>query len=236
MIFIDNKYTTTYYQIVERARFRVLTAYAENHHIIPEALFIIRSRPGRSGFIEGNPDSSSNIVRLTAREHFICHWLLTKMISGESRHKVCNALLMLRMESTGQQRYHTKITARVYAKLKEERHRQGINNPCFDNTIYDFYQSKSGAHEQLTQYEFYTKYAIPACNISLLVNGKQQSVRGWRMDNYQPAYYTFYHSATNVIENLTPYDFYKKHKIARTDVWNLINRPGCRSINGWSLI
>ena len=236
MIFIDNKYTATYYRIVERARFRIQQGYAENHHIIPESFYINRVRPGSIGFVEGNPNDPNNIIRLTPREHFICHWLLTKMISGEAKHKVCNALLMLRMEGAGQQRYRTKITARVYARLKEEHHRQGTNNPCFDDTIYDFYHGKLGGHEQMTQYAFYTKYAIPSCNVSLLVNGKQKSVRGWSMTNSPPILYTFFHSVNDVLERMTPYDFYKKYGIARTDVWNLIHREKCRSVRGWSLI
>ena len=236
MIFIDNKYTATYYRIVERARFRNLTGYAENHHIIPESFYINRGRSGSHGFVEGNPDNPDNIIRLTAREHFICHWLLTKMILGEARYKVCKALLMLRLEGEGQQRYHTKITARVYSRIKEEHHNQGTNNPCFDATIYDFYHNKADAHERMTQYAFYTKYSIPACSISLLVNGKQKSVKGWRMENIPPVLYTFYHSVTAVTESLTMYEFYKKYGIARTDVWNLINLPKCRSVRGWSLI
>lgn len=36
--------------------------YYETHHIIPKCL--------------GGNDSNSNLAVLTAREHFICHWLL----------------------------------------------------------------------------------------------------------------------------------------------------------------
>ena len=75
MLFIDNKYTRWYYDIINRAQTRAfLTSYSETHHIIPRSL-------------QGN-DEQNNLVKLTAREHFIAHWLLTKMTTGQARHKM----------------------------------------------------------------------------------------------------------------------------------------------------
>lgn len=46
--------------------------YHEFHHIVPRCV--------------GGTDMKSNIVALTPREHFLCHWLLTKMYPrGEAR-------------------------------------------------------------------------------------------------------------------------------------------------------
>jgi len=236
MIFIDDKYTRIYYQIIDNARNRNLSLYTEIHHVIPECLFKNRYRKGSPGFINGSANDAANLVKLTAREHFICHWLLTKMVMKDCVSKMHKALMMMRSESTNQQRYNTKITARIYARIKEENNHKGKNNPSFDTTLYNFYHSKSGAHEYLTQYDFYTKYSIPACNISLLVNGKQKSVKGWKITDSPPIIYNFYHSGTNTLEKLSAYDFYKKYGIARSDVWNLINRHSCKSIYGWSLI
>ncbi len=79
MLFIDNKYTTWYYQIINRALTREeLHGYSEAHHIVPKSL--------------GGSNNKINLVRLTAREHFICHWLLTKMVEGISRQKMAFAL------------------------------------------------------------------------------------------------------------------------------------------------
>lgn len=39
--------------------------YFETHHIVPRCL--------------GGNDDRTNLVELTAREHFVCHWLLTKI-------------------------------------------------------------------------------------------------------------------------------------------------------------
>jgi hypothetical protein len=101
-----NKYQTWYQNITDRARDRNLDCYTEKHHIIPRSL--------------GGTDYADNLVDLTAREHFICHWLLIKMNSGEDRAKMVYALRMMRAEKTGQQRYKTKITARVYESIKQE--------------------------------------------------------------------------------------------------------------------
>jgi len=101
-----NKYTRWYNQIVDRARIRITEDYTERHHIQPRSL--------------GGTDDADNLVHLTAREHFICHWLLVKMTTGEDHYKMLNALRMMRAEKHGQQRYETRITARVYESIKKE--------------------------------------------------------------------------------------------------------------------
>jgi hypothetical protein len=103
---IMNKYNRWYNQIVEQAQNRVVEGYTERHHIQPRSL--------------GGADTPDNLVNLTAREHFICHWLLTKMTTGEDRYKMLNALRMMRAEKHGQQRYETAITGRVYESIKQE--------------------------------------------------------------------------------------------------------------------
>jgi|LakMenEpi03Aug12_release.lakeMendotaPanAssembly.Ray.scaffolds.fasta_scaffold248145_2 hypothetical protein len=103
---IMNKYQTWYQNITNRARGCILDCYTEKHHVIPRSL--------------GGTDDTGNLVDLTAREHFICHWLLVKMNSGEDRAKMVYALRMMRAEKIGQHRYKTKITARVYENIKQE--------------------------------------------------------------------------------------------------------------------
>jgi hypothetical protein len=102
-----NKYEKWYKLITERGQSRRLDSYTEKHHIIPESL--------------GGPDTPENLTTLTAREHFICHWLLIKIHKeGEAHWKMLNAIRIMRAENKNQQRYSTKITSRVYANLKEE--------------------------------------------------------------------------------------------------------------------
>ena len=118
-----NKYEKWYNKIVLNGKNEKLPGH-EHHHILPKSL--------------GGTDDNSNLVYITAREHFVCHWLLTKIYpTGDEHWKMINALRMMRAENKNQQRYDTKITSRVYSNLKEEyanlqseRYR-GENNPFF---------------------------------------------------------------------------------------------------------
>jgi hypothetical protein len=101
-----NKYKTWYHNITENAKNRPINGYVERHHIIPRSL--------------GGSDNKENLVDLTAREHFICHWLLTKMYTGESKSKMVYALNGMKRSNKFAQRYETKITSRVYENLKKE--------------------------------------------------------------------------------------------------------------------
>ena len=101
-----NKYTHWYNAIIENARNRTIIGYKESHHIRPRSL--------------GGLDNKDNLVHLTAREHFICHWLLIRIHTGEDKSKMIYALNGMKRTNKNQQRYKTAITSRVYAKLKEE--------------------------------------------------------------------------------------------------------------------
>lgn len=104
MIYLDNKYTKCYFSIINRAKTRVLECYNEKHHIIPKSL--------------GGNNSKDNIVSLTAREHFICHWLLTKMMNeGKERWKMLYAFGAFLQKNNAQER--VVITGKKYDLLKK---------------------------------------------------------------------------------------------------------------------
>jgi hypothetical protein len=77
-MFLSNKYTSTYDRIIERARSRELNEGFERHHVLPKSM--------------GGANDASNIVRLTYREHFLCHELLVKMTEGLDRIRMSFAL------------------------------------------------------------------------------------------------------------------------------------------------
>lgn len=58
-------YLSIYENIIKNAQCRNLNTYAEKHHIIPRCM--------------NGSDDPSNLVDLTAKEHFICHLLLSKI-------------------------------------------------------------------------------------------------------------------------------------------------------------
>lgn len=74
----QTKYLQWHDAIISRARHRTLDAYHESHHIRPRSL--------------GGDDSPANLVDLTYREHFLVHWLLTKICEGAERRKMVMAL------------------------------------------------------------------------------------------------------------------------------------------------
>jgi hypothetical protein len=102
-MFLDNKYTRIYYQIVNRAQSRTLDGYKEKHHIIPKSF--------------GGSNKKENLVELTAREHFICHWLLTRMTEGLLKGKMIYAVWMLATNNNPHQK-REKISSRKYEMLK----------------------------------------------------------------------------------------------------------------------
>ena len=103
MVFINNKYTNWYNSIINKAKNRTITGYTEKHHIIPSSL--------------GGTNNKENLVTLTAREHFVCHLLLTKMTTGNSRYKMNFALHMLsNVKNIGKGRYVPSSRLYEYAK------------------------------------------------------------------------------------------------------------------------
>jgi hypothetical protein len=105
-MFTENKYTKCYFNIIHRAQSRTLeqSIYVEKHHIIPRSL--------------GGSNETANLVKLTGREHFICHLLLPKMTIGTNRKKMIYAIWMM-CRASRDRRFAYKVTARAYTSIKE---------------------------------------------------------------------------------------------------------------------
>lgn len=63
-------YKKIYQNIIDKRKLETPESYTETHHILPKSL--------------GGSDEPENLVKLTAREHFICHYLLAKMFNKET--------------------------------------------------------------------------------------------------------------------------------------------------------
>lgn len=90
-------YQRQYNLLIQRAKNRVITGYSETHHILPRCM--------------GGDDDSSNLVRLSAREHFIAHLLLVKIHKGN-----LSLVKAVAMMCVGEKR---RITNRLYGKTRE---------------------------------------------------------------------------------------------------------------------
>jgi len=106
-------YNKIYASIVLRAQYeydarkalKANGAYYEFHHIIPKSL--------------GGSDALFNRALLTAKEHFICHWLLVKIypIGTPERHKMLFAFWCMQQNGGTVSR---AIFSRAYEKLRHE--------------------------------------------------------------------------------------------------------------------
>jgi hypothetical protein len=112
LISLLNKYTKWYLQIISQAKQRAKTKKEaeqitgeriEKHHILPKS------------FNMGGEKDHNNIAFTTAREHFMCHWLLTKMTEGEFRVKTVRALNIFSISNSKNPR---KLTSRQYRTIK----------------------------------------------------------------------------------------------------------------------
>jgi NUMOD3 motif len=91
-------YLRIYNEIINNAKNTIRNCYVEKHHIIPRCM--------------GGTDAVGNIVKLTAREHYICHWLLAKTYNTK---KLWGAFAMLCVASNKHQRL---TNSRMFEKAR----------------------------------------------------------------------------------------------------------------------
>lgn len=119
-IFIDNKYTKWYNSLIEkRRRELVLDGYYEIHHVIPKCL--------------GGTDDKENLISLTAREHVVAHWLLTKMVDSNHRYKMLFAFNMMTQVSEDQERRLTPLEASKAKQAKIKAYKEYHSSPEWPN-------------------------------------------------------------------------------------------------------
>jgi hypothetical protein len=102
---LKNKYSIWYFSLIEKAEERGWTkktapCYVEGHHIVPKSII-----------------KNDGIVYLTAREHFICHLLLPKMLKDENE-KLKMYIAITAMGINKDNRY---INSRFFESLKNKK-------------------------------------------------------------------------------------------------------------------
>lgn len=108
-------YQKIYDNICKRGQERVLSKeiYAERHHIIPKCM--------------GGSNDKSNLTILTAREHFICHWLLSEIYPTNSG--LAYTFLLFNNPKKGSKRYISNSKIYAYAKLRMSESLKGSKKP-----------------------------------------------------------------------------------------------------------
>jgi len=105
-IFNQSKYTRWYYAIIQKRAITDRRRKGEVHHILPRSL--------------GGGDEPENLVKLTGHDHAWCHWLLTKMTSGEARASMVYAFNMMGVYGEHMERQSSYAIVRAYEKNRLE--------------------------------------------------------------------------------------------------------------------
>jgi hypothetical protein len=117
-------YKKIYYNIINyRLHHPIDTGqYGEKHHILPKSL--------------GGMDDLSNIVKLTAREHFICHALLAEMYDQYTYewYKMNHAFMIMKASTSKHMRY---MNSKLYEMKKIDFQKvQSFNQTGIKNSQY----------------------------------------------------------------------------------------------------
>jgi ATPase subunit of ABC transporter with duplicated ATPase domains len=126
--FKQNKYSKWYFNIIKKRKILSFEGYAEIHHILPKSL--------------GGTNEAENLVKLTAREHFICHLLLTKIVNGHDTYLMLSAVSwMVRTTDTRKNRYIPRASILYeFARNSYEKIRQDKTKKKISESLQRYYQ------------------------------------------------------------------------------------------------
>lgn len=146
-MYLQNKYTKWYNSIIDRARNRTIDEYTESHHIIPACL--------------GGSNKSENKVRLTYREHRLCHLLLPFMVENKLKGKMWHAAKgVLISNNPNHKRTESKSRLAEKARIEAVNSRKGV--PRSQETIEKIKLTKllNPPHKQIVSEETKKKLSI----------------------------------------------------------------------------
>lgn len=96
----SNHQLNRYLKFIDSCKNQVVDGYFEKHHIVPRCL--------------GGSNDSSNLVKMTPRQHFIAHLILSKMFEGANRSKMHFAVWNMVNRDNG-----VRTNSRTYEKLRK---------------------------------------------------------------------------------------------------------------------
>ena len=191
-------YKRIYFQIIRNRRNNPLPSdsYGEVHHIKPRSF----------GQSEENLDDQKNLITLSAREHFIVHFLLYKIYKHriqsfkESKREIdrCKKMSSAFKFMMLNKKYG-KMNSRIFEKIKTD-----INNA----------QSKFSKNEVLEMFQFYVGNKITKYNIDIFQQNFSIDI------SYSVLVQLFNRHGLK----LTNYEFYKRENkvdYSSDEVWNM---------------
>lgn len=114
-------YQRIYNEIISFAVTRVKPAdYYERHHILPRSM--------------GGTNDEYNLVYLTGREHYICHWLLYKLHKTSKMAYAWHLMTSVKGTTTGRYTSKTFEYAKKCMAAHKSKDMMGENNPMYGLT------------------------------------------------------------------------------------------------------
>jgi len=171
----SNKYTKWYINICSSALTRGTNKkeilnnflYIEKHHIVPDSFFINSKRNNNKGILKENSNNIENLVYLTAREHFIVHMLLPKMIINENlSHKISSAICKMMNKNKYYNSRAYETARKIYSKNHPNKLKEQKN--LLSKLKSDYFKSKKGKEWLSSQKE----------KLSISMKGKNNSMYG----------------------------------------------------------
>ena len=95
-----NRYLTLISYAIE---YPITSEYDEEHHILPESM--------------GGDNNNTNLVMLTARQHYLAHWMLWKAYKSK---EMTSAFFAMSNQNNQHQGRTRRITSRTYEVLRKE--------------------------------------------------------------------------------------------------------------------
>lgn len=116
-------YEKHYKALISNAKSRTIDGYVERHHIIPKCF--------------GGSNDPDNIVKLTAREHFIAHILLYKMQTNtRKRHQMLKACIMFKTRDGLVNNSRLYETVKIKSGIMQSLFYSGKNHPMYGSARY----------------------------------------------------------------------------------------------------
>lgn len=191
----DMNYKKHYDILIERARLRVKPdGYSERHHIVPRCL--------------GGSNESSNLVYLTAREHYVAHLLLAKEKSGSLW-----AAVRLMGENLNRK------SSRMYesARVKHSQNMSGSCNPSFGKS-----KHTCGLVERAKRITGKSLFDIHGASKGLEIKNKMKSAQAGVVPVKCMGSYSCHVCGQNIKTsgNLSQHLF-KKHSVVYSEIKNI---------------
>jgi group I intron endonuclease len=125
-------------------------------------------------------------IRNTLKKYYMTHKspMYGKTLSAESIEKMKKTKTGVKQSEEHKHNISKSLKGIIRnneTKRKMSLCKTGKNSPLYDFTIYEWYNENTKELFKGTQYDFYTNYGFSSGSVSYIVNGKRNSLYGWKV-------------------------------------------------------